>query len=168
MTKQEEAQKGFKTFIVTLTVSLVVFSVLYYAITALPSSKDSSLVADAEIKSEMASSEVKGVSTQKTEEKSAFNDLANSKVTVPAREVLAAGTGSTVPATTVPTGTTTGVGSTAPKGGVPQTTTGVPETGTTEMTIAFVLSVSLLAGALYWVSKNPRTLALREFERRNS
>ena len=137
MNSFDHAQKGFKTFIVTLTISLVVFSVLYYFL---------SNKSDADINSNNSGKQTSSVSTY-VASTSPFEDLANKKIDVPKRAVLAG---------------TDVAGETAPA----QTSASVPNTGSTEVTIAFILSGIFLLIGFYVLYLNPRKLALRSFERR--
>lgn len=145
MNSYDHAQKGFKTFLVTLTISLVVFSVLYYF---LSNQAPNDINAGAPKETASASKYIASTSP--------FEDLANKKIAVQPKTVLA---GSTVADTTGTTGTTTTT-TTA------QTTASVPNTGSTEVTIAFVISGLLLMVGFYVLYLNPRKLALQNFERR--
>lgn len=141
MNSFDHAQKGFKTFIVTLTISLVVFSILYYFLSNKP---------EADINGNGSAKET-AMTSGYVASASPFEDLANKKIDVPKRAVLAGATeaGDTTTTTTVA-----------------QTSASVPNTGTTEVTIAFVVSGILLLIGFYVLYLNPRKLALQSFERR--
>lgn len=148
MNSFDHAQKGFKTFVVTLTLSLVAFSVLYYFL----SNKSEADINNNNVAKETAASASYVASA------SPFEDLANKKIDVPKRAVLA---GSTVAGETDPNPiVATGSSATA------QTSASVPNTGSTEVTIAFIMSGIFLLIGFYVLYLNPRKLALQSFERK--
>lgn len=147
MNSFDHAQKGFKTFIVTLTISLVVFSILYYFLSNKP---------EADINGNTGAKETATVSGY-VASASPFEDLANKKMDVPRRAVLA---GTTVAGETDPNSIPVETAA------APQASPSVPNTGTTEVTIAFVVSGILLLIGFYVLYLNPRKLALQSFERR--
>jgi hypothetical protein len=144
---KENAGKSFKTFVLTLSVSLIVFSVVYYAMT-MNSSQESfdNPLSDRSVVKE----EVKGVTTQKT----VFSEIASKDPGVRPKEVLA---GSTV--ATTPTTVTTPV--------VTQTTQSAAnlQTGTFSVTVGLILSLAMFLGTIVFISNNPRRLALSSFEK---
>lgn len=108
MYTEQQAKSGFKTFVVTLSVSLVVFGAIYYLITGFSQEIDiesssasldagkTSMVYDSDTQNE----QVMGASTQN----SVFNEIAQAPVNAQPATVLAAGdaietTESTVPVT---------------------------------------------------------------------
>jgi len=160
MNNSESAKRGFRTFILTLSISLMVFSGLYYALTTYSPQKDSgeekieavntaglhgsdtnkdsvssTVTKDNEVPS------VQGAKDQKT----VFGAVANSKPATRPQEVLAGAT--SAPQTT-------------------QSASPVPSTGFTEMTLGLLLSFSLFVGAMIYNFLNPRKLALSNFEKK--
>jgi hypothetical protein len=132
----QTARNGFKTFIVTLSVSLLLFGVLYYLL--------SNTQSKADIESETAEAKTSAnlqayAGTEEAKKTSVFEDLTKTKPNVQPREVLAGATQAT------------------------QSTT--PSTGTTEITFAFMLSVIALSLGLFMFAKGPRKTALSMFER---
>ena len=88
MNSTTQAQKGFKTFILTLVVSLLVFSTLYVLI-----NNDTSAETLGVANSDSPKAKVEG---------SVFEELANKQVSVEPKEVLAGADEADVPETTVP------------------------------------------------------------------
>jgi hypothetical protein len=142
---KENAGKSFKTFVLTLSVSLIVFSGIYYAMTLNSSSSDSfdNPLSDKSVVKE----EVKGTTTQKT----VFSEIASKDPGVQPKEVLAGSTVATTPTTPVVTQTT-------------QSAT-TPTTGTLSVTVGLILSLAMFLGTIVFVSNNPRRLALSSFEK---
>jgi len=125
-----QAQKGFKTFILTLVVSLLVFSAIYTVINY-GSSVETLGVSDSEkIDSSLQSS--------------VFEDISNKKMNVEPRAVLA---GADVAESEVET---------------EETTTPVPDTGVSTSIFGVLVSVCLIALAIFY--KNETFLA--KFEKR--
>ena len=145
MNNSESAKRGFRTFILTLSISLMVFSAVYYALTTYSpdsnSDKNQTVVASNVVVKEEKSPDVQGVADKRT----VFADIVNKKPQVRPQEVLAGAT--SAPQTT-------------------QSTTAVPSTGFTEMTIGLVLSLGLFIGAIIYNILNPRKLALSRFEKK--
>lgn len=131
----QTAKAGFKTFIITLSVSLALFGVLYYLIS-------SSTTPKADIENEVTSNELASTTsgetvTNKDQKAAVFQELSK---TTPAN-VLGAAAEST------------------------QGTTSVPVTGSTEITIALLLSLAILGyGGLNYL-RGPRKLAISKFEK---
>lgn len=138
MNSLDQAQKGFKTFIITLIVSLVSFSFLYYLISGF-SARD----VDINDSAEAASPKVISANV----DKNPFEKLSREKVDVPAKVVLA---GADVADTDTPEST--------------QAT--VPDTGATEITYALFISLVILSVGGYLIALGPRNLALSGFERK--
>ena len=132
-----QAKSGFKTFIVTLGVSLLLFGVLYYVLSGTSITPDIESESDAQEVSNfdaIATAEVVEVQN----EKSVFSEISKKKPEVPVKAVLAGATEAT------------------------QST--VPSTGTTSITISLILSLTVLAVGAYVYAKNPRKVALSKFE----
>lgn len=149
----QQTKKGFKTFVITLVVALIAFSFLYYFIS--DSSSEINYVETIK-KNDSASNQI----TTNTN-KSAFEDLSKQRLEVPRRAVLSdadisvtAG-GSTKPATTLATTKQTTQSTTAP----------VPNGGSTEMTLALVISTIALTIGGYMLFLGPRRMAIESFER---
>jgi len=136
---KENAGKSFKTFVLTLSISLIVFSVVYYVMT-INSSKQEAF--DNPLGDTAAVKEVAGVSDTS---KSVFKEIASKNPGVMPKEVLA---GSTVADTTQTTQSTT-----------------VPQTGTVSITVGLFVALVMFLSALIIVSSNPRRLALLSFEK---
>src|SRR4030042_5402496 len=103
-TAQTQAQKGFKTFVFTLSISLIVFSVIYYFIS------ESQTVTQTEDKNEKNNVQVMGSPIQQdTKEESPFSQLSETKMATAQRAVLAGATTSPTKTTTVPKETTPSV-----------------------------------------------------------
>ncbi len=153
-----QAQKGFKTFIITLLVSFVVFSAVYYLANQISSrdyandlandlsmqvaSQDapSATVSDgAVLGTETVSEPQQPTVPVQDDQPSVFKELANQKPNVQPKFVLA---GSTSESTTPP----------------------VPETGSTGITLGLAFSTVVFAAGVYWISKDPRKNALKAFE----
>ncbi len=139
---KENAGKSFKTFVLTLSVSLIVFSGVYYAMT-MNSSQESfdTPLSDKSVVKE----EVKGATTQKT----IFSEIASKDPGVQPKEVLA---GSTVATTATTTTETT-------------TSAANLQTGTFSVTVGLILSLAMFLGTIVFISNNPRRLALTSFEK---
>ncbi|OGC68984.1 hypothetical protein A2415_04265 [candidate division WWE3 bacterium RIFOXYC1_FULL_39_7] len=118
MNSTDQAQKGFKTFLLTLSISLILFSVVYYVITS-PSLNKSELSADVE--------EEQVSYTEET----VFGDLASQKMDVPTRAVLAGADG---------TAETTQGTAAVPDSGTFEVTLGLILSGITFLTGLFVIS----------------------------
>jgi hypothetical protein len=157
MNNKHQAQNGFKTFLLTLVISLGVFGVVYY-VTSYPVS-----MVDIEEHTDIDSEgEALGEATS-----SPFADLSTSTGDAPRRTVLSGSDAleedSTSDETLVSeedqdtTTTTTSAEETAE-------TTPVPDTGIMGLTISLFLSLGVLVAGFYYVYLGPRSLALRSFE----
>ena len=135
-TSTDQAQKGFRTFVLTLVISLVIFSVLYYL---LSTSTKADINNDS--KTTGMSADTKTVLAVATAP-SLFEDLYKQKIDLPKKSVLAGATEAT------------------------QTSSSVPATGSTEMTVGLMLSSGLLLFGFYVLYLGPRRLALKSFENR--
>lgn len=158
MNNNYQAQKGFKTFLVTLVISLGIFIAVYY-VTSYPSYKidieestGGELLGRVEVnKTELAVAPV-------SEEKSPFRQLTDTEMNVPKRAVLAGSDENITPdmsAETLPTGLPSDTSEST-----------VPDTGSFAMTISLFSSLCMLGAGLYYVYLGPRKLALKSFEDR--
>ena len=152
MNNGESAKKGFRTFILTLSVSLIVFSAVFYVLTTYSSDKNPVRSTGTEVAVEQnvvgnEAANVQGAKDEREGEKTVFGDIVSKKPTTKPQEVLAG-------ATSAPSAQS-----------APQSTSSVPETGYTEMTIGLLLSLALFVGAMIYNSKNPRKMALSSFEK---
>jgi len=141
MSTEDQAKNGFKTFVTTLVVSLVVFGGAYHFLTNLsPSSSLDAENFESRSSGSLAytpnSGDVEGVNTGS----SVFDVINSTEVAASAPAVLAGED------TTETTETT------------------VPETGS-ETLIGTVVGMSALALATYLVFVGPRNLALKTFEK---
>lgn len=152
MNSYDQAQKGFKTFLLTLSVSLIVFSVIYYAITTSSEVTDLSAniqddgSSDVTYTIKQEEEEVAGrqdtVSDQPEEaavSKTVFGQLAAMDLNVEPKAVLA--------------------------GANEATQSTVPETGTFGVTVGLFMSLVAFLGGLYVISQDPRKMALLGFEK---
>jgi len=163
----DSAKSGFKTFILTLSISLIVFSVVYYLVTN-TGAGDSSAPYQASIAPVTTGSlpsdalaletgtEVAGVSDTSSDsstfstDSSVFGEIVDKPVgavTVNAGVVLAGATSS-------PTTQTTGSGA------------AVPETGVVGITAGLLVSLVFFLTGMYYIASNPRKSALGGFEKK--
>ena len=163
----DSAQKGFRTFILTLSISLIVFSVAYYALTNIP--HEEATANKFQVKEKETAYNVKSESN----EKSVFGnirDSANSSAVLAAEDDLSGldedviidedTTDDTATTTTTATATTTTTTSETT-----QSTTAVPNTGVFSITAGLFSAFILFVAALTFVTFNPRKLALDSFEK---
>lgn len=144
MNNSTTAKNGFKTFILTLAISLVAFSVIYYVQTEVAtkvSIENSDTVGQLNTDSTKKVAVVPAAVETAPAEASIFKVLADDKTVVAKRVVLG---GATTTETTQST---------------------VPATGITEITYAFILSISLTLFGAYLFIYEPRRKALLSFER---
>jgi hypothetical protein len=131
------AKNGFKTFILTLAGSLVVFSVIYYI------QNDVSNKVNIENNDKISQTkEETSKDVASAADSRVFKTIIDDKTKVPERAVLG---GATTTETTQST---------------------VPTTGITEITYAFVVSLGLTLFGVYLFVYEPRRRALLDFERR--
>lgn len=165
MNNSDSAKKGFRTFILTLSISLLVFSAIYYGLTTytpqntLDEKKvemaDVSRTEDVSVpKVEDKASSVQGAGDEETssvkgisDKKTLFGEINDKKPQAKPQEVE-------VLAGVAPVRQTT------------QSTTSVPDTGLVEMTIGLALSLIFFVAAMTYNFMNPRKLALSKFERK--
>lgn len=141
MNTTEQAKNGFKTFIITLSVSLVVFTAIYYVV-----SDGSTVNIESDTLGAETTKDRTSVFGKLTEEQSEpkFLASAETKPETPTPKVLAGSDVSTEAS---------------------ESTTPVPDTGSTEMTIALISAIVTIGGAGYLAVNNPRKRALVGFER---
>lgn len=148
MSSTQQAKDGFKTFITTFVVSLVVFGAFYYFVSDSAANDVSIEDASSAIgytatpeQSAGAQPSIQGASADSSNDNaSPFGELARQEVNVDEKTVLAGATQTT------------------------QST--VPETGTASITIGLISSLLLFALFIYIVFINPRKYALSRFEKR--
>lgn len=148
MNNSYQAKTGFKTFIITLVISLVVFSSLYYIATS--SGSDTSVPEDgADKQTSMDTNENTNTDTNRkvasAEDYSVFEVLA-------AEDTKVSDTG--------------GKGGAVLAGADESTESTVPDTGSNTMMVASVMGIGLLSFAGYILINNPRKLALSTFEKK--
>lgn len=157
MNSTDVAKNGFKTFILTLSVSLIVFSTIYYIVTSRSSSEkfeasnSQAYVVGSSSSDGSDKADVKGASTAAadTSGASTFGQLAQAQPQAEpqvAKGVVLAG--STVNTTTTQTTQSTTI-----------------DTGVVEITAGLIISLALFLVGFYVVFLNPRKLALSSFER---
>lgn len=167
MDTKAQAQKGFKTFIITLLVSLVVFSAIYYVVNSSTEDSMDTVVqptnersqqqqlraptnnANSNEEAEVAAASVKNVAMGESKTESPFEELAEAKTPtriggapIQERAVLAGADG---PETSQAT---------------------VPDTGLFGPTFGIIFSATALSIAAYLIFAGPRKLALSSFEKK--
>jgi len=152
MNNNYQAQKGFKTFLVTLFISLGIFIAVYY-VTSYPSYKiDIEESTGGELPGRADVNETELAVAPVSEKKSPFRQLNDTKMDVSKRAVLAGSDENVTPEVpTVPLDT-------------PEST--VPDTGSFAVTISLFFSLCMLGAGLYYIYLGPRKLALKSFEDR--
>lgn len=137
MSVAQQAKSGFKTFVLTFFVSLLVFGAIYYLISDSVGSDIDIEGTDAIGYTKTQEDEVLGEQDEpKTE--SPFGELVEQEVDVPQKRVLA--------------------------GAAESTQSTVPDTGIASVTVGFLGSLVLFAFFAYVVFINPRKYALSKFE----
>lgn len=160
MSTSSQAQKGFKTFLLTLVISLVVFSAVYYVINSGVDSEaeyqnTASEVTRTQTREEYPAEDVEKANKVETAtlgestSKNVFQELTDSKPDVIPKQVLA---GSDV------------AGDDEEDDDVLEST--VPDTGVIGPTSGILLSVALMGTAALLIFIGPRKLALSSFEKR--
>lgn len=145
ITKGTSAANSFRTFILTLSVSLIVFSLIYYFMSS--SGNNTDIFESSEVSSKTSMIDRKEESVENTLDKegeSVFGKIASSDPDVQAKYVLA-GTDEAEETT--------------------QSTSEVPETGIFSITTGLLSAFVLFILALIVISSNPRRLALDTFEK---
>ncbi len=180
MNSNNQAQKGFKTFILTLVISLIVFSAIYYIVNSDTGSSEapiketsviesktesakSSTLGDASLRANPAPEKVvkEEVAGAKTEEvsidddsTSVFEELATTNMNVEAQAVLAATDEEDENEEMAPV---------APAVTTPEST--VPDTGIFGPTFGIFFSAIALGLFAYFAFLGPRKMALESFEK---
>lgn len=156
---KSQSTKGLSTFVLTLSISLIVFSAIYYLMTTNSVSQDDykvEVVSESKVTEEPVSQPVtENASNEKTtakveEDSSVFGKLASASPESYKGQVLAG----TDP---LPSGS-------APE--VRQTTASNLETGVTSITAGLIASFILFISAMIFIYRNPRKLALNTFEKK--
>ena len=137
MNSNQQAQKGFKTFILTLSISLIVFSVIYYMLNSTPTEVDETVTASTEVYKE--TEDVLG-----TEDKTVFGRLVEQKMDVPSKAVLSG----------MDSGEST------------ESTSPVPDTGSLSVTLGLIVSMAIFVVGLFIIYQDPRKTALLGFEKK--
>lgn len=159
MSQAEQAQKGFKTFILTLSISLIVFSAVYYIIT------------NGAVTSSTPDIESQDKVTENTEGDTVFGKLASQKIDTQSQAVLAATSDNTNTDETyyladsgnVNTNATALTASTTKE---PTQASGTPNGGVTSITMGLIVSTAIFLFGMYVIAKDPRRLAIKGFEKR--
>lgn len=145
---KENAGKSLRAFLLTLSVSLIVFSAVYYVLTSNASkseSFDSSITEKTDTSANVDTGSATGDVAGDENEKTVFGSIAEKDPGVQSGVVLSGATGET-PQTTTTTGTT-------------------PDTGTFSLTVGLFTALVFFLASMVMVSKNPRKIALNEFEK---
>lgn len=163
----DSAKSGFKTFILTLSVSLIVFSVIYYLITS--ASKEPEAVSYEQTEVENVVADYKA---GPDEEKAETPEVAGAKVTSSGEDgsafagLLAAG----VEKDSVSKKNSAAVlaGATSAPSTTQTTTSGgtVPETGLMGITAGLLISLVFFTTGMYYIYSSPRKAALAGFEKK--
>ncbi|KKS31250.1 hypothetical protein A2380_02475 [candidate division WWE3 bacterium RIFOXYB1_FULL_43_24] len=157
----DSAKNGFKTFILTLSISLIVFSVVYYLVTN--NSGDTS------------AAPYQASTTPITNEQEGYQALALNAETEQSAQVEGASTSSVFgdivdnPVDTPALGSADVLAGTTSSPSVSQTTTSgstVPETGVVGITAGLLVSLVFFLTGMYYISSNPRRAALSGFEKK--
>lgn len=135
--KNTSAASSFRTFILTLSISLIVFSAIYYVMSS--SGMDTDVFENSLSDSSVTEKSVKGTSSE-----SVFGEIATREPETQARFVLA-GTDEVEETT--------------------QSTTTVPETGILSVTTGLFGALIFFIAGIIVVALNPRKLALDTFEK---
>lgn len=135
--KNTSAASSFRTFILTLSISLIVFSAIYYVMSS--SGMDTDVFENSLSDSSVTEESVKGTSSE-----SVFGEIATREPETQARFVLA-GTDEVEETT--------------------QSTTTVPETGILSVTTGLFGALIFFIAGIIVVALNPRKLALDTFEK---
>jgi hypothetical protein len=151
MNTTEQAKNGFKTFILTFSISVLVFGAFYYLVSA-------STASDVDIEKSnvmgVTSIDDTGSTVSEGTTSSPFEELVRNTPDVQPAAVLS-GADEGAP-----------LGGPLDDGSTSQTTQStVPETGMVGMTVAFSFSVMLLGLFAYIIFINPRKYALSKFEK---
>lgn len=142
ISRGSSAANSFKTFVFTLSICLILFSGIYYAMSSFGNSEKvfESSVDDKVSLIQEPSEEVQGVQ----DAPSIFGELAQKDPGVQSKSVLAGAYGS--------------------EEETKESTTSVPETGIISITAGLVFALVLFVSGMVIISSNPRKLALYTFE----
>ena len=140
VSRSTSAASSFRTFILTLSVSLIIFSVIYYFM----SSSGNNLEVFENSLSDSSIAEVEKKAVQGAKSESIFGEIVAKDPDTQARFVLS-GADEAIETT--------------------ESTTTVPETGMFSVTVGLISAFVLFLGSLIVISSDPRKLALNTFEK---
>lgn len=150
-----QSTKGLSTFVLTLSISLIVFSTIYYLMTTRSPTQDdftAESVSQSKVTEEESASQPVTVNTKNREEvkgkdtKTVFGEIADAKPNTTYRQVLA--------------------GSDVASSETTQTTMSNLETGVTSVTAGLISAFILFVSGMIFIYRNPRKLALNTFEKK--
>ena len=149
---KDQAKKGLSTFVLTLSISLIVFSTIYYLMTTKSSEPEesSSPISVVVANDSEAEPEIQGDTSQGT----VFGEIASKDPKDSYKQVLAGADEITDTTTTTVTQTS-------------QSNSNL-NTGVTSITFGLVFSLVIFVSTIIFVSKNPRKLALSTFEKKTT
>ena len=182
MNANEQAQKGFKTFILTLSISLIVFSVIYYLISNNSNfEQNSDLVGDssntqpvvnaeaAEVVQPEAPAEIVEAPTEPQVDETVAvveEEVTEALVAEAESEVAGIATEASVfEQLASQTGTTRQTGAVL-AGASESSQSTVPVTGVTSVTFGLISSLVIFFGVMLFMSKDPRRFAMSGFEKK--
>ena len=182
MNANEQAQKGFKTFILTLSISLIVFSVIYYLISNNSNfEQNSDLVGDAsnaqpavnaeaaEVVQPEAPAEIVEAPTEPQVDETVAvveEEVTEALVAEAESEVAGIATEASVfEQLASQTGTTRQTGAVL-AGASESSQSTVPVTGVTSVTFGLIASLVIFFGVMLFMSKDPRRFAMSGFEKK--
>jgi len=155
-----QSTKGLSTFVLTLSISLIVFSAIYYFMTTNNTSSDSEysdfsvgVVTEQKVEEKTEESAPKPMTQGNTDsDGSVFGKLASTSRDSYSGQVLA--------------GTDVGVVETElTEAEVPQTTQSNLQTGVTSITFGLFSALALFLSGMIFIRKGPRKVALSTFEK---
>lgn len=166
MNSKTQATKGFKTFLLTLVISLVVFSAIYFIINTeqedesidIETNSEQTLTAPYEKSDDIEAATLGESDTRAEDEVSVFGELASQKMEDTARRQVLAGEDVADTSDTTAMVATSGTEDTTP-----QST--VPDTGVSGPTMGVILTLIILGFAAYIMFIGPRNIALYNFEK---
>lgn len=158
---KSQSTKGLSTFVLTLSISLIVFSAIYYMMTTNSVSQEDykvEVVSESKVTEESTQQSISqntekaetAVVVEKEEDKTVFGKLASSSPEKYKGQVLA---GSDPLPSEIPLE-------------VVETTTSNLETGVTSITVGLISSFIMFISAMVFIYRNPRKLALNTFEKK--
>lgn len=175
MNSRKQAAKGFKTFLLTLVISLIVFSGIYYVINSQEDNNsyyeptqtsENEGVLGSENKADTPQTKEDYEDTSTVKEESVFADLASQKMDREGQQVLAESDSVDTTATidTEPTiDTTVTIEDTVDTVAVAEST--VPDTGISGPTMGLIMTIVIMGFAAYIMFLGPRNVALHNFEK---